>query len=340
MSLSDHRVIFEKNGCRFTANIKENSTFIPRSFCEVRFQKNEDKSVNFDDTFKIIEKISLEKVRSISVNPFRTTLREKWGNFIFRRVYSAKCNICSSVHISGNECDNAQCNLYNHEGTCIQSEPYMDRLEANNDVKDRLAEVVCNDFSGSTTRSPLRKNDKHKGILLFNSDNYYEVDLTDTLSCDITLTRKSILLPKKDGLICGLVGDNNEYTKWFNCSEQFYKLWTIIMCNDPKICFPKNNHQHQIVNRLKCNKVKLWAETEGKDKDEHTKSKRAYIIRTELSSGCSYYSLYQLLALKVVYQNEMKLCMEEFPGEFPLSRNGLEYLAKVWYNIGGWALQC
>ena len=82
-------------------------------------------------------------------------------------------------------------------------------------------------FYGFTTRSILRDNDSWDKSIFFEKKGFSDfldpVTLTlDGIESDLTVS------PKPGDLLCGEVS-NGAYSKWFICSEQFYRAWTLIM---------------------------------------------------------------------------------------------------------------
>lgn len=92
-------------------------------------------------------------------------------------------------------------------------------------------------FHGYSHQRCMRENDEHMNInILFHSKDYAEFDVEN---CTFEWTRKgSMIKPRKDDIICGILDDNTnhqgklKYKYWFIASDQFLKMWTMVMYDD------------------------------------------------------------------------------------------------------------
>ncbi|HSA76098.1 MAG TPA: hypothetical protein VLE02_01015 [Nitrosarchaeum sp.] len=121
------------------------------------------------------------------------------------------------------------------------------------DEYDRNMEVRFSQFNGIANRNALKKkNDCYDNCpIVFHSKNFCTFNVLDG-SLTLTPTNSGFYVPprindvvvKKGGvsriiktgdLLCGTVDRNAngelEYSKWFICSEQFYRLWSLV-CDD------------------------------------------------------------------------------------------------------------
>jgi len=89
-------------------------------------------------------------------------------------------------------------------------------------------------FKGVTSVSARRENDQFDGQSIeFISNNYGAPNLA--LGCANLIKVKYTTPPNPNDLIAGLVvkkGNKLFYRKWFICSEQFFRAWTLLFYDD------------------------------------------------------------------------------------------------------------
>lgn len=184
-----------------------------------------------------------------------------------------------------------------------------------------------NDYRGYTTSRNLRSNDTYKGNIKFNMKNYSQFDIR---KLQFTGGYKSRTPPKEPefekrkvkvigDLICGLVEYSVDgtpyYTNWFICSEQFFRLWTLIMYNnhDSFKIYGKDKMRERILsgNKLNTNSYLKWVlgcTQNSVNVTEKELEDKFYVQRTEYISK-SYVHIYTSLALLIRFQ------------EYPTSNN-------------------
>ena len=278
---------------------------------------------------------------------FTEVFKKRLGDVIFRRV--------AKVSIKGN----FETFFYAPDpdtGKVIEIK--MDPITSIPDFKDKEDRVVdgkrslkylehlqnmryeTSRFEFQTETAIVRKNDKYKGQVISGvSSHHAEIDILNA-SFEFKATNTTRVPPRTnlcDGnssdLICGLVEKNKlglHYKKWFICSEQFLRLWTMICAPEEfaKTPIPNNKDSRRWFmsgNRFCTNgfrKYKLQCDHHGLSYTPKKLNEYFYDLRTE-SIARDYVHVYAALALLVQYG--------ELPGQWniPYSENQEPFL-KGW----------
>jgi hypothetical protein len=91
--------------------------------------------------------------------------------------------------------------------------------------KKRLTCRVCDDFTFETKI--------YKGTTFYGDNkNYGYIDLIDTLSFSVVMSRNN-LIPRtgdfdESDMVCGQVDEEGRFKWWFICSQQFFRMWTCL----------------------------------------------------------------------------------------------------------------
>ena len=160
----------------------------------------------------------------------RLLLKEKWKNFIFREVKTAKSRDQFSVTYN-----------YLNESGFVRYERFAGLLEAQRVVPYELSkniQIHYKDYFGFTTDQIIRNNDIYSNQEIFFSKKCYsELNLNgEVITGEFTGRRGfKTIPPKPKQYICGLVENGEKglfYRKWFICSQEFLTLWTMICESD------------------------------------------------------------------------------------------------------------
>lgn len=256
-------------------------------------------------------------------------LREKIKTLVFRRV--------GTVYAEDKNFVSALCSYYDKPPVVYSN--LHEYMKVPEDVQERVGIEVYKYYYGYTTSTCLRNNELSKNMkmssLWFNMFGFHEFDTCGTFEFK-EKTKETVSMAKRppfvrntkdmhgnarvlSPLICGHVTENSKgfkYTRWFNCSEQFYKLWTLIMYGPES--FPSRNKKHQILKKLRCNNTALYVEnSKNEGVDEKKVAERYRVHRTEEESFM-YHGVYQAIAMYLVYGMEPeeieKELMEEYEG--------------------------
>lgn len=223
---------------------------------------------------------------------FQEAFCHRFKNLYFRRV--ATCQVKKE-------------NLLQEEYLIL--DPYG-QLNSENQKSTRPADrLFYNFYYGYTTAFCLRNNDMHHGeSLYFSSKN--ECDLNEH-GFMITLPHNNgHEVPTNNSLVAGYTYPGpllnckaTPYKKWFKCSEQFYKLWTIFMLPD----HPALQHYSpsNIINKLSTDNLRISLRKNTNNHREVLSSEkyvdfipRLYWIKTEKWSQSPY--MYQKMYQKMV----------------------------------------
>ncbi len=193
------------------------------------------------------------------------------------------------------------------------------------------------DFCGFTSHFCLRETDVYKNKQMPFSKQGYAV--LDPITLEMVPT-KCFATPRIGDLICGIVDTTtNEpfFDKWFVCSEQFYRCYTLIMFKNHESF--KNAHKRpnpgqywMSGNRLMTNSYLKWLLSLGEHNlpyDPEESKRKYWHLRTEPMS-VNWVHMYCAMVYLVRYK--------EFPSaaNVPINKGGLTYsqwhLPKNWTN--------
>jgi len=158
-------------------------------------------------------------------------VQEQLGNLVFRRV--------SRVFAPRREFKNGI--QYEFDIGCSRerSRIYWDlaKIPKDTDVLHKEWEVRYKRFYGfADCGGPygLRDSDPcPRKEVYFNSTRYAELDIVKECTLGFRHFCNQKVRPMVGDLICGVIEDPSskkpQFAKWFNCSEQFFRAWTLIM---------------------------------------------------------------------------------------------------------------
>lgn len=184
---------------------------------------NENQGVNIESK-EVPHMLVPEPIRSTMVDSFRALYK----NLIFRRVgrsITHQADLVEKLFFI----DDANCNLRGKNDTTHYTTEQM----------QKNVELRYKKYFGFTTQTVLRDNDPHEGVeLFFTSNRYAELDITNRMTFKFA-SRVNSVPPRTGDLICGILSPtpqgqdkNPKFDRWFICSEQFMRLWTLIMYDD------------------------------------------------------------------------------------------------------------
>ena len=150
-------------------------------------------------------------------------------------------------------------------------------------------------FAEPAGRRGLRDTDPSpEEEVYFSSANYAELDLIKGCTFKFNKSFRQEVRPMPGDLICGIMektGRKPQFTCWFNCSEQFFRAWTLLMYKHHESYKGKSEDRLKNFslsgNRLNTNTFLKWMMAL---KDNHQPipqeeaDKRYYHLRTEYVS--------------------------------------------------------
>lgn len=178
---------------------------------------------------------------------------------------------------------------------------------------DNFSRAFYSSYYGYTAPLVLRGNDTHPGESIYFSSEK-ECDLNE-YGILMNLTKQNKGEPPALGsLIAGypspgppLGHKTTPYQRWFKCSEQFYKLWTLLIYEDHPIKFKLS--PHRILSQLStCNlQEDLKRITNGYQKkltiEQYAEYvNKLYLIKTESWSRIPFF--YQYLCQRLIFPDE------------------------------------
>ncbi len=185
--------------------------------------KNFTKEVCWINSALVIRYYPKYKIPTLST---RLIIKDIWKDLIFREVKTVKNKDESMVTYD-----------YINDSGFVRTKTFDTIDEA---FKKVPVDKHCNihihyrDYFGFTTHRAIRNNDIYCNQEIFFSRKCYgELNLNNkTITGNFSLRRgyKSVP-PQKKQYVCGLVETGEKglfYRKWFICSEEFLKLWTMI----------------------------------------------------------------------------------------------------------------
>lgn len=248
-------------------------------------------------------------------------LRANLGKLIFRRVsrvFSYRKDMTEVNYHTTEDGKTSVCKQLDiHE---YRDKNYTkDEIERNIEYKHKM-------FYFFASEAPLRDNDNWgRQEIYCASNNYSQVDLTGecTLGFSIDrLMRVNYVAPRPGDLVCMEVqpptkGRKNPEAKfWMTCSEQFMRMWTLVMY-DNHASFeaggvePRMREKYMSGNRLATNGFLKWCLAHRQNNilpDVAEAKKRFWRLRTEYVSK-KWVHLYAAIVLLARY------------GEFPTPKN-------------------
>lgn len=248
-------------------------------------------------------------------------LRASFGNLIFRRV----------SRVFSYRRDMTEVNYHTTEdgktSTCKQLDihEYRDRDYTKDEI-ERNIEYKHKMFYFFASEASLRDNDNWgRQEIYCGSNNYSQVDLTGECTLKFStdrMMRVNYVAPRPGDLVCMEVqpptkGRKNPEAKfWMTCSEQFMRMWTLVMY-DTHASFeaggaePRMREKYMSGNRLATNGFLKWCLAHRQNNilpDAAEAKKRFWRLRTEYVSK-KWVHLYAAIVLLARY------------GEFPTPKN-------------------
>lgn len=279
--------------------------------------------------------IEVPKERLISTvitrNECLEKIRNKLDNLVFRRagkVLKHDKDFCNAI-------------IYNYNGDKICYKDYTEYLDSTSvEERERIGEESFKWWYAFTTTTTLRNNEPEElrgNSLWFGKCNFKLFDTETTfqfLPLDNENVKKDVQISsrkppvfreirtnsgridKKSSLICGHVAYNSKrrgyyYKKWFYCSEQFYKLYTLIVQEQETEKTPS-----KVIRKLRSNNTPLYIsklQKEGVSEKEIAEKYRVY--RTE-KTGEKWYAVYQVIAMFFYYGNTLEEIHKELISQY------------------------
>lgn len=202
---------------------------------------------------------------------------------------------------------------------------------------DQNLEFRYRNYYGWSSKVSLRQNDNFsEKPIFFEKKNFGDLNPI-LLQIEPESTNKREVAPRDGDLICGIVKPDSQgklhYSKWFICSEQFYRMWTLLMYEshssfqkaEQKKCGPKSYWMSG--NRLMTNNYLKWIlGSQKKDiiPSDEEQRQRYWHQRCE-KSACTWIHVYCALVLIVRY--------DELPSEsnVPVVRGPETYPYPHWH---------
>lgn len=135
--------------------------------------------------------------------------------------------------------------------------------------------------------------------------------------------------PKDNQLLCGLIGKYKNriyYRNWFKCSDQFYRLYILIMYGRNHELFTGKNDK-QILDMLETNiELKKIAPPNEKEK--------AYKCLDVESTAIKYCDVYKAIALLFVLQDERDIQDRNIPKTYWLPTNPTDFKHMIMSAFG------
>ena len=145
-------------------------------------------------------------------------VRAKLKLLVFRRVYSVTHFQLSKIqyHTKPDECHQVA------DGDSLTDREWL-----------RNAECHYRNYYGWSSKTSLRSNDSSPDRYIFYEKKDFGTFDPIHFQIDPAATPQSAVPPREGDLLCGIVKPDATgklcYSKWFICSEQFYRAWTLMM---------------------------------------------------------------------------------------------------------------
>jgi len=165
-------------------------------------------------------------------------------------------------------------------------------------------------FRGRTSTVALRENDQAPGEALYFRET--GTALLDPFSFELKPNPSSVV-PAAGDLVCGVVGTSRSgrrlLSRWFICSEQFLRCWTLCMYPDhPSFELIKAKKKNPLAywmsgNRLMTNSFLKWilSETNGGRSIHSAEARRRYFHSRTEPASILWVHVYCALVLVVRY---------------------------------------
>lgn len=98
---------------------------------------------------------------------------------------------------------------------------------------ERNIECQYHNYYGWSSKTALRSNDNFPDSFIFYEKKDFGTFDPIRFQIDPDATNQSKVPPREGDLLCGIIKPDAAgklcYSKWFICSEQFYRAWTLLM---------------------------------------------------------------------------------------------------------------
>jgi len=171
---------------------------------------------------------------------------------------------------------------------------------------ERNVECQYNSYYGWSSKTALRSNDSFSDIFIFYEKKNFGTFDPIRFQIEPDPTNQRDVPPREGDLLCGIIKPDATgklcYCKWFICSEQFYRAWTLMMYDthssfkkaEQKSCGAKTYWMSG--NRLMTNNYFKWilgsrelgitpSDTEQKERYWHQRCEK--IARTWIHIYCA-----------------------------------------------------
>lgn len=253
---------------------------------------------------------------TVDSSRYKELLKKNLGNLVFRRVH----DVTHGEHLGSW--------YYTHQNRT----PISNDEEFSSEEYDKNIVHEYKSFTFTTTRTALRPNDPLDGKWISgHSGSFVELDIYRW----VLVRKRTTVPPRPKDLVCGILDKTKNkptFYKWFICSEQFYRMWTIIMCGtvDFKVNDKEDLKRKLMTGNRLCGasykKFLLRCKTSGITPTEEDLSKRFQVLRTERIS-IEWIHVYAAVVLMVYYQ--------ELPNVNNIPKNLDRYPPK---NVESWDL--
>lgn len=201
---------------------------------------------------------------------FEQKVRNAFAPLIFRRVFCVTTRDEDLMSVM--------------KYTCCGPLPFTDpSATPSKQEHDQYYEYMYSNFEVTTSKFALRPNDPvHGREIILYPYKYAEMNIANgTFEFE---RKKRFVPPRESDLVCFTIDTDSPKLKvknWFVCSEQFYRMWSILMTEN----YPRSNDMHFLFkgSKLCTNSYRKWLLGTSKITFEEA-NKRYYRLRTEETS--------------------------------------------------------
>lgn len=208
----------------------------------------------------------------------RKKLRTFFNKLTFRRVYKVKKVVSfSEPRIFGwknGEMVSRKCTHKDIENIPQSSNP---NHQKNKELIYRKRYIMeKGNYYGFTNKRSLRDNDRwNSQSIYFNGTGYNEIDFVDNADLSWVKPDNDTIysIPYSGDLVCGIVKENQQgpyFSKWFMCSEQFFKMVTSVLDTSHETV---EKNRTALNRRLRTNNFERWLDEKDVVFDDEAQQK-------------------------------------------------------------------
>lgn len=221
-------------------------------------------------------------------NPVRLFLQKRMKDFVFRKI----AGINHRAEFFHQASRYTPCIDGSEHCEVIGTNPQCFKDITKNDM-EKSVELLFTFFDGSTTETKTRNDNIHSTIYFSSND----VCKIDPVTMQLTkLNQTSHVLPRIGDIVCGIVREAGvdragkpivkkvfkhkyKYIKWFICSEQFLRAWTLIMYDKHEVLEKYAKSEDSLRkkmfsgNKLTTNSFKKWTMLKNIQRETITKKR-------------------------------------------------------------------